>query len=104
MPVTHPTDATQTAYLQGRQAGLASAALALSIVGFVNLLGAEKPLLAAVLALLALRGGVAPSLAVVRRSRAALALAALYLATIILVTIVFREKLLLLIQLLQKLS
>ncbi|HEY6456851.1 MAG TPA: hypothetical protein VIY90_16370 [Steroidobacteraceae bacterium] len=91
------------AFQEGRRLGLATAALALSITGFVNLLGAEKPILAGVLALMALRGS-APSRAIFSRGRAALALAAIYLVTLVAVCIIFHEKLLQLLQLLQKLG
>ncbi len=102
MPNTIQTDPTK-AFQEGRQLGLATAALALSIAGFVNLLGAEKPILAGVLALMALQGG-ASSRAIFSRGRAALVLAAIYLLTIVAVCIVFHDKLLQLLQLLQKLG
>jgi uncharacterized membrane protein YgaE (UPF0421/DUF939 family) len=96
------TDPTK-AFQEGRQLGLATAALALSITGFVNLLGVEKPILAGVLAVMALQGS-SVSRAIFSRSRAALVLAAIYLLTIVAVCIVFQDKLLQLLQLLQKLG
>jgi hypothetical protein len=102
MATTSQTDPTN-AFQEGRRFGLATAALALSITGFVNLLGAEKPILAGVLALMALHGS-ATSRAIFSRSRAALVLAALYLLTIVVVCIAFHDKLLQLLQLLHKLG
>jgi hypothetical protein len=91
------------AFQEGRRLGLATAALALSIVGFVNLLGVEKPILAGVLALMALRGGTS-SRAIASRCRTALVLAALYIVTIAAVCVIFGQKLMQLLQLLQKLG
>ena len=102
MPDISQIDPTK-AFQEGRRLGLATAALALSITGFVNLLGVEKPILAGVLALMALQGS-ATSRVIFSRSRAALVLAAVYALTIVVVCIAFHEKLLLLLQLLQKLG
>jgi len=102
MPSTSQTDPTK-AFQEGRRLGLATAALALSITGFVNLLGVEKAILAGVLALMALQGS-ATSRAIFFRSRTALMLAAIYLLTIAAVCIVFQDKLLQLLRLLQKLG
>lgn len=90
------------AYREGRRAGLATAALALSVTAFVNLLGFEKSLLAVALALMALRGSTSPT--VVRRSWTALALALIYLATIVLVLILFQHRLQLLLHALRQLQ
>jgi hypothetical protein len=87
---------------QGRSDGLAFAALALSLVSFTNLLGAEKAILAIVLAVLALRS--ATSGAVRTRSRMAIALASIYIVSIATVLVIFREELTHLIQLLQDLG
>ena len=51
-----PQDTVDAAYRSGRHVGLATA-LALSIVSFLNLLGAEKSILASVLAIVAMRDG-----------------------------------------------
>lgn len=52
-------DEAKIAFRKGRQAGLGTAALALSIVSFISLLGLEKAILAAVLGLAAWRGAAA---------------------------------------------
>lgn len=87
---------------EGRRQGLAIAAVALALVSFVNLLGAEKSILAIVLAVTAISGS---SVRVVRR-RAALAigLSLLHIVTIVVVLLLFRDQLGQLIGLLQKLA
>jgi hypothetical protein len=87
---------------EGRRQGLAIAALALGLISFLNLLGAEKSILAIVLAAIAMSGS--GSGAVRRRSLAAIGLALLYLLTVAVVLVLFREELGQLIQLLQKLG
>jgi hypothetical protein len=87
---------------QGRREGLSLAALALSLVTFVHLLGAEKAILAIVLAVFALRGasyGIAKV-----RGRIALVLASAYLATLIAVLVMFHKELAEFIKLLSKLG
>jgi hypothetical protein len=96
-------DPVHVAYQEGRRLGLATGALALSVVAFVNMLGIEKSVLAGVLALLSLQGA-RPVASVLRRGRAALAIAAVHAVTIVTVLILFHDKLLQLIHLLQKLS
>ncbi len=103
MSTTPPTDPTYAAYQRGRRMGLATGALALSVVAFVNLLGLEKSILAGVLALLALRGA-APAVDVIRRGRVALAIAVIHILTVAAVLIVFHDKLLQLLHLLQRLG
>ena len=93
----------QAAYDEGRRAGLAAAALALSIVAFVNLLGMEKSILAAVLALVALRGAI-PGAALRRRARVALAFALVHVITVVTLVVHFRDKFGELLRLLHKLS
>ncbi len=100
MPQTDPLDA---AFQRGRCMGLATGALALSVVAFVNLLGMEKSILAGVLALLALRGAV-PAAGFIRRGRIALAIAAIHILTVVVVLVVLHDKLLQLLHLLQKLG
>jgi Na+-driven multidrug efflux pump len=86
----------------GRTEGLATAALALSLVSFVNLLGAEKALLAIVLAALALgRAGVSRARS---RSLVAIGFSLVYLLTIGVVLVAFHDKLAHLIQLLRELG
>jgi hypothetical protein len=82
---------TSLAYDDGRRAGLALGALALAIVAFVNLLSLEKSILAAVLAIVALRGvrgGVALS-----RGRLALGIAAAHLLIAAILFTLLRDKL-----------
>ena len=60
-PVPEPTppserDPLVIVYDRGRREGLATAAIALSATAYLNLLGAEKSILAIALALLASRG------------------------------------------------
>lgn len=75
----------------GRRQGLAIAALVLGLISFLNLLGAEKSVLAIVLATLALSGSA--SRAVRRRSLAAIGLAVIHLITIAMVLMLFRDEL-----------
>jgi len=86
---------------RGRREGYALAALVLSLVSFINLLGAEKSLLAIVLAVFALRGGT-PGVA--KNARIAIGIAALQLVTIAIILLLFRDKFGELIQLLRQLG
>lgn len=91
------------AYDRGRRAGFGVAALALSCVAFLSLLGAEKAILAIVLGVLATRGGEPRALA--RR----LGIAAISLGSVFLVAwgvglVIFWDKFVELIKLLQQLS
>jgi hypothetical protein len=98
---TAPTDVA-AAYDDGRRAGLALGALALAIVAFVNLLSIEKSILAAVLAIVALRGahrGLA-----VTRGRLALGLAAAHLFLAAILFTLLRDKLVELFRLLNALG
>jgi hypothetical protein len=83
--------AVARAWAAGRREGLAIAALALGLVSFLNLLGAEKSLLALVLAAVTLSGGCAGRAR--RRAWIAIGLAALHIVTIAVVLIVFQDKL-----------
>jgi hypothetical protein len=94
-------DALEVAYRNGRSAGLATAALAASVVAWFNLFGAEKSILAIVLAILAVKGWK-PLASTIRRSRIALTIAALNLVTVVIVLIVFHEKFIEVIRLLHK--
>ena len=96
------SDAEALAVDRGRGEGLAIAALALSVVSFINLLGAEKALLAIVLAVLAL-GRAKSGLARIR-SWSAIAIAAVYVASVATVLVIFRDQLGELIRLLQHLG
>ncbi|MGH7143497.1 MAG: hypothetical protein ACREJ2_05100 [Planctomycetota bacterium] len=95
--------AHRDAYLAGRRHGLALAAVAAAAVAFVSLLGAEKAILAIVLALLARRGSSAGS-PPQRLSLLALCLSVLYLVLFAVAIVVFRAKLMELIHLLQQLN
>jgi hypothetical protein len=91
-PRTSPIHSFESAFDQGRRTGLATAALALSVVSFVNLLGIEKSILAAILGMVALQGAD-PIRSLLRRGRIAIALAALHATTVVIVLIVLRDKL-----------
>jgi hypothetical protein len=86
----------------GRRQGLAIAALAASLVAYVNLLGAEKSILAIVLATIAMFG--TGSRIVRRRSLIAIGLSLVHIATIIAVLVIFRNELGELVQLLSQLG
>jgi len=98
-----PRDPVQTAYRDGRRIGLATGALALSVVSFVNMFGFEKSVLAIVLAILAMQGTEPLGIAI-RRGRTALVLASAHVITIVVVLVMFRDKLVELLNLLHKLS
>lgn len=86
----------------GRREGLAIAALALGLVSFLNLLGAEKSILALVLAVTAMSHS--SSKTVQRRSLIAMGLALVHLVTIAVVLVLFHDELGEFIQTLNKLS
>ena len=87
---------------QGRREGYSIAALALSLVAYINLLGAEKSLLAIVLALVAMRGARLPF--VLRRSRLAIGFAILHLVTFVVVIVLFHDKIAELLRLMHSLA
>jgi hypothetical protein len=99
----HVPDRQTAVFAEGRRTGLAIAALAASIVAFINLLGMEKGILAVVLSVLALRGA-APATRARRLALAALGIAFLYVLTFVIVLILFHEKLGELIRMLQQLG
>ena len=88
--------ATERAHAQafedGRRAGLATAALALSLVCYFSLLGAEKALLAIALAIMARRGSRRGS-AGRRLATAAIAISTVFLVSIVCVLVLFWEEL-----------
>ena len=84
--------AVAAAHEAGRRLGLATAALAVSIVSFLNLLGLEKSILAIVLAALSL-GGSRITAATRTRSRIALGLGVVHIISMIVVLLIFREEL-----------
>jgi hypothetical protein len=96
-----PAEVTR-AHEDGRREGMAIAALAVAMIAFLNLLGAEKSILAAVLAVLAMSGS--RSKAVRQRSLIAIGLAMLHIATIVIVLVFFWEELGHLVQSLNKLG
>ena len=87
---------------RGHSEGLALAALSLSLISFLNLLGVEKSILAIIFAVAALAGTRdEPGR---RRAFIALGLSALHIATIAVVLVVFHEQLGELLKLLSKLG
>lgn len=96
-------DAAADAFSRGRQVGLATAALALSIVSFISLLGLEKAILAATLGIVAWR--IRPSSSQgKKRSLLAIAVAVIYALIFIIVFALFHDKFADLIHMMQKLS
>jgi hypothetical protein len=91
------------AFDTGRRAGFATAAVALSVVAFVNMFGAEKAILAIVLAMIALRGS-ATGLPYRRLARTAIGIASAFIVTVVVVLTVWWDKLAELVTLLAKLS
>lgn len=87
---------------RGRREGFAIAAIVLSFVSFINLLGAEKSILAITLAVLALSGSKEESAR--RRSFIAIGLSLLQILTILVVILIFRDQFGELIRLLHRLG
>jgi hypothetical protein len=85
------SDSAGTAYREGRSAGLAVGALAVSLVAFLSLLGIEKAVLALVLAVLAIRG-VANGVRARRLAIAAIVIACIYAATYVVVVALYHDK------------
>src|SRR5687768_2999709 len=85
-------DPVAQAFAAGRRAGLATAAMALSLVAFLSLLGAEKALLAIALGLLARRGSQ-PGSAGHRLATVAICVATVFLVSITFILIVFWDDL-----------
>jgi hypothetical protein len=98
-----PRDPVQDAYQNGRRIGLATGALALSVVSFVNLFGIEKSVLAIVLAILAIQGAE-PVAAAIRRGRTALLIASVHIITFAVVLVIFRDKVMELLHFLHELN
>ncbi len=94
---------TQNAYRHGWRMGLATSALALSFISFLNLLGIEKSLLALLLGYFAMKGSALPH-AIKRRGQFAMLIAVLHILTIAVVLAVFHEELAELIRLLEQLG
>lgn len=89
-------------YQQGWQDGLSAGALALALAAFINLLSIEKSLLAAVLAVIAMRGGQSGK--ATRRARLALGISAVHLTIAVIALILLRNKFGQLLHLLQTLG
>jgi hypothetical protein len=87
---TH-TEAIEAAYERGRRVGLATAALALAVIAYVNLLGIEKSLLAVAFAAAALRG-VPLSMIIRARTWIAVALASVHAITVVVIVVVYADK------------
>ena len=92
-----------SSYQDGRRAGLAIAAMALAVTAFINLFGIEKSVLAGVLAILALRGGMAGAPAP-RWAKLAVTLSVIHVVTIVTVLVLLHNKLGQLLMLLHKLG
>jgi hypothetical protein len=91
------------AYDAGRRVGFAVSALAMSLVAFLSLLGAEKAILAIVLGAVAVRGGQPGTLAR-RLGIAAMAISVVFLATAAVVLALFWGRFVEVIKALQQLS
>ncbi len=103
-PATPEREITQNqAFDDGRRAGLAIAALSLSLVAFLNLLGTEKAILAIVLGLLARRGS-RPGSASGKMATAAIGLGSTFLVSVGLVLFFFWNELVGLVNYLWQLS
>jgi len=96
-------DTTAEAYDAGRRVGYGVSALALGLVTFLSLLGAEKAILAIVLGVLAVRGRAASPLSR-RLGRAAIILGVMFLLTVGVLLAVFRDHAVEFVRLLQQLS
>ena len=96
-------DPLARAFEDGRRAGLATAAVAVGLIAFLSLLGAEKAILAIALGLLA-RRGARPGSAGRKLAAMAIAVGTVFLVSIAFILIVFWDDLVGLINLLQQLS
>jgi hypothetical protein len=94
MPDAQPVsdESIAAAYDRGRRVGLATAALALSVVAYINLFGIEKSLLAIALGVAAIKG-VTLSNAARTRTLMAFALASVHAITVIVIAVVYADKL-----------
>jgi hypothetical protein len=91
----------EAAYREGRHAGFAISAFAVSVLAYLNLLSAEKSIFAIVLAIIALQGAGRNAR---RWSWLAIAIGAAHMAIVAIVLVLFHDKLIQLIQLLHKLG
>lgn len=97
-----PAQPEHHAFSRGRAEGFAIGALAIGVLSFIQLLGAEKALLAIVLGVLALRE--APAVRSRTHSRIAIGLGVLYVLITAATLILFRDQLAELVRLLQTLG
>lgn len=98
----HADGAEAAAFRRGRSQGLATAAVAIGAVAFINLFGAEKGILAAALGLIAMRSDGSRSAR--RRAGLAIGLGGVQLVTVAVVLVLFREELAQLLALLRTLG
>ncbi len=96
-------DKTAEAYDAGRRVGFGVSALALGLVTFLSLLGAEKAILAIALGALAVRGSASSPLSR-RLGSAAIVLGVVFLLTVGVVLLVFWDRAVEFVRLLQQLS
>jgi hypothetical protein len=96
-------DKTRTAYDAGRRVGFGISALALGLVTFLSLLGAEKAILAIALGALAVRGSD-PSPLSRRLGSAAIVLGVVFLLTVGVALVVCWDQAVEFVRLLQQLS
>ena len=95
------SDQIQNAYRAGRAAGLSIAAVAASVIAFVNALGIEKSGLAIVLALFVLRGIRPTDPKMRRRGWVALGFGVAHVVLVIVILVLFRDRFAQLLRLLQ---
>lgn len=93
----------EAAFREGRRAGLALGALAISIVAFISLLGLEKALLALVLGVFVARDAGAGS-PVRKRAVMAIVVACVYVVAFVVMVVLFHDKFAALIRSLQQLG
>ena len=92
-----------TAFDAGRRVGFGVSALVLSLVGFLSLLGAEKAILAIVLSALAVRGGKRGTLSR-RLGITAISIGSVFVVSLIGVLVVFWDRVVEFITMLEELS
>jgi hypothetical protein len=94
---------TTEAYDAGRRVGFGVSAVALALVTFLSVLGAEKAILAIALGILAVRGPNAGTLSR-QLGRAAIVLGTVFLLTVAVVLVMFWDQAVEFVRLLQQLS
>ncbi len=101
--VHNPQEQITEAFRAGRRVGLGISALALSLVAFLSLLGAEKAILAIVLGALAIQGSGREAQAR-RLGRAAIGIGCVFLLAMVVGLVVFWDRVVEFVQMLSKLS